>query len=75
MFIRDPDPDFYPSRIRIPGSKRHRIPDRQHCFPGGDFPILRGLPEERREVGRGSLEEKLLVHLQVSNNARHKEAE
>ncbi len=25
MFIPDPDLDFYPSRI--PGSKRHRIPD------------------------------------------------
>ena len=41
------------------------------CFPGGDIPILRGLPEERREIGRGSLEEKLLVHLQVRNIARH----
>jgi hypothetical protein len=25
LFIPDPDPDFYPSRI--PGSKRHGIPD------------------------------------------------
>ncbi len=33
LFIPDPDPDFYPSRI--PGSgikKRHRIPDPQHGF-------------------------------------------
>jgi hypothetical protein len=28
--IPDPDPDFFPSRIRIPGSKKHRIPDPQH---------------------------------------------
>ncbi len=27
---RMPDPDFFPSRIRIQGSKRHRIPDPQH---------------------------------------------
>ncbi len=28
--IPDPDPDFCPSRIQ--GSKRHRIPDPQHCY-------------------------------------------
>ncbi len=28
LFIPDPDPDFYPSRIQ--GSKRHRIPVPQH---------------------------------------------
>jgi hypothetical protein len=70
LFIPDPDP----------GSRDQKgtgswIPDPQHCFPGCDIPILRGLPEERREVGRGSLEEKLLVHLQVRNNARHNEVE
>jgi hypothetical protein len=64
---------FYPSRIPDPGVKKD--PDPQHCFPGGDFQILRGLPEERREVGRGSLEEKLLVHLQVGNNPWYKEVE
>ncbi len=32
LFIPDQDPDLicYPSRI--PGSKRHRIPDPQHCY-------------------------------------------
>ncbi len=30
LFIPDPDPNFYPSRIQE--SKRHRIPDTQHCM-------------------------------------------
>jgi hypothetical protein len=32
LFIPDPYPDFYPSRIQ--GSKRHRIPDPQHLIVG-----------------------------------------
>ncbi len=32
MFVPDPDRDFVPSRI--PGPKRHRIPDPQHCWCG-----------------------------------------
>jgi hypothetical protein len=32
MFILDPDPDFFPSRIQ--GSKKHWIPDPQHCIEG-----------------------------------------
>ncbi len=29
LFFSDPDPEFFPFRIQ--GSKRHRIPDPQHC--------------------------------------------
>jgi hypothetical protein len=37
LFIPDPNPDFYPSRFPIQGSKSHRsrIPDPQHCFSPG----------------------------------------
>jgi hypothetical protein len=40
MFIPDPDPIFPPSRIRIQGSKKHRIPypDPQHWFSDTGVP-------------------------------------
>jgi hypothetical protein len=40
MFLFIPDPDFFPSRIRIPGSKKHRIPDQnsQHWNRDRFFP-------------------------------------
>jgi hypothetical protein len=41
MFIPDPDPDFFPSRIKDPGVKKHRIPDPdpQHWVQNTEMPL------------------------------------
>ncbi len=50
--IRDPENPYSGSRIQ--GSKRHRIPDPQHCWVLYNKPYVPTFQRKRKEHGRGN---------------------